>query len=789
MGCATRIASDAGVGRMTSGRVAAIGAVLLALATPAHSAPPSPAAPLPPHVANEIIVAMAPGTPRAARQALHARYGAVEIESIAGRGVYRLRIPPGRSVEEMVQVYGAAEGVRYAEPNYFGRTEHATPEAEFFPIQWHLHNVGQELGDQSGPPGKPDVDIDAPEAWQISHGSASTRVAVLDTGIIPGHPDLVGRFIAGWDFVDEDPDPSVYDSLHGLEMSALISTNDVQFSGVNHEARLIMVRVLDGLLNRGVAFDLAQGLYYAIDQGADVVNMSLGHYPPTLVLLDALQAARDAGIVLVASAGNGGLGDADHSLPGLSPNTISVGATTRFDERATYSGTGRALDFVVPAHVVPNVSDPRSLLPLPSNNSYGTSTAAAILSGMVSVLLAVDPTLTPDDVFEVLRESAEDGVGPPWEDTPGRDDYFGYGRANLHRALLFASETQACADGIDNDGDGLVDVGSDPECASRFDPAEQPTCGDGVLETWRGERCDDANTAAGDGCSPLCQLEVCGNGTVDAGEECDDANTTSGDGCDAACVVERCGDGIVQAGLGEECDDANQELEDGCTPTCQSERCGDGTVQASLGEECDDGNVLDGDGCSPTCRVHPCRGTPLPGCHFARRARITWNERVAGGERLSLKLSEIGADELLGDIGDPVTGGTRYDLCVYNGTGGLLTELVLDRAGELCAGETCWKERPDGGLAYRDRQGRASGIRKVRFGRARGRGALRLLAANRANRNEAGLPTGITEHLDERGTTLQLLTSDAGCFEAALGDVRRTGPRFKARQGTPPPLD
>jgi cysteine-rich repeat protein len=95
---------------------------------------------------------------------------------------------------------------------------------------------------------------------------------------------------------------------------------------------------------------------------------------------------------------------------------------------------------------------------------------------------------------------------------------------------------------------------------------------------------------------------ACGDGTLDPpDEECDDNNTVSGDGCSAICEIEYCGDGTVQAGLGEQCDDGNTVSGDGCSAICEIEYCGDGTVQGGLGEQCDDGNTVSGDGCSEDC--------------------------------------------------------------------------------------------------------------------------------------------------------------------------------------------
>ncbi len=129
------------------------------------------------------------------------------------------------------------------------------------------------------------------------------------------------------------------------------------------------------------------------------------------------------------------------------------------------------------------------------------------------------------------------------------------------------------------------------------------TCGDGIVQTFRGEVCDDGNTSDGDLCSSLCVPTECGDGAVNPGEACDDGNTDNNDGCSSACIPEECGDGITQDS--EECDDGNTNDEDGCNTECVvPPLCGDGLIQ--IGEECDDGNTVDDDDCTTTCELNLC---------------------------------------------------------------------------------------------------------------------------------------------------------------------------------------
>jgi subtilisin family serine protease len=170
--------------------------------------------------------------------------------------------------------------------------------------------------------------------------------------------------------------------------------------------------------------------------------MSLINYPCTAGLNNALASAKNAGAILVACAGNGGIGDADVSCPGASTHTISIGATTFTDARASYSGTGNALEFVAPGHQV------RTAIYNSAADSFtifsGCSGATPVAAGIVSILRALGPELRTDPVRAILQATAEDLVGDPLEDLPGWDPYMGYGRVNLRAALEhFLAQTGA----------------------------------------------------------------------------------------------------------------------------------------------------------------------------------------------------------------------------------------------------------------------------------------------------------------------------------------------------------
>lgn len=377
---------------------------------------------------SEILVKFNDDVSEAEIGEINRAHGAIILEHIKEIGVYRLQIPPDQNIQEEIRLYDEDPRTEYAEPNYVGSGGAFTPNDTFFGDQWHLNNVGQAGGTH-------DADIDAVEGWQITRGSSSVVVAILDSGIDADHPEFQGRLLPGYDFVEGDADPDA-DHPHGKWVASILAANaDNNFggAGVDHRAKILPVKVLNAQ-NSGTTTNLVRGLMFAADEGADVINMSLVNYPLTTTLQNALQYARDAGAILIACAGNGGIGDADNSAPGRSSLTISVGATDNNDTRASSSGTGAALDVVAPGVTLittgldPEVDE--------SNWFTGCSAATPVVSGIATLLLSLDRSLSHEDVRRILIASAEDQVGPAAQDKPGRDNFYGFGRVNLRDALL-----------------------------------------------------------------------------------------------------------------------------------------------------------------------------------------------------------------------------------------------------------------------------------------------------------------------------------------------------------------
>lgn len=304
--------------------------------------------------------------------------------------------------------------------------------------------------------------IQIPSAWAVSRGEGAT-VAVLDTGVAYENrgpyrraPDLDGtRFVAGWDFVDDDPHPDDVPPRggrrsHGTQIAGIIAQttgNRLGGAGVAPAAAIMPVRVLEPDLT-GSARAIARGLRFAADHGADVVNLSIAGPSPSRVLRDALDYAAARGVTVVAAAGNDGRPSV--SWPAAYPDVVAVGAVGQQLRRARYSNYGRPLDLVAPAgagDLLDTGYGPgdgvvaQTLKGRPSDFCFcfmaSTSAAAAEVSGVAALLVGSGRASTPAKVRAALLSSARD-LGPR-----GRDPEYGAGLVQARGALSVAGGAPA----------------------------------------------------------------------------------------------------------------------------------------------------------------------------------------------------------------------------------------------------------------------------------------------------------------------------------------------------------
>ncbi len=343
-----------------------------------------------------------------------------------GFGLEKVDLAPGVSVQSILDLYQNDPQVAYAEPDYQVSIA-LTPNDTRFEEQWALHNEAQTGGIA-------DADIDAPEAWEVTTGTGSTIVAVIDTGVDYLHPDLAPNIwtnvdeipgdgidndnngyvddVHGYDFFNEDGDP-LDDHNHGTHVAGTIGAegNDgIGIAGINWNVQIMALKFL-GADGSGSTSDAIEALRYAVDNGAHISNNSWGGDPYSQALFDAIRDARDANHIFVAASGNGdwiGFGidnDAQPFYPASFDldNIVAVAATDDRDGKAIFANYGlTSVDIAAPGV---------DILSTTKNGTYGlssgTSMATPHVAGALSLVRDLDPTIGYRELIDRVLLSAD----------------------------------------------------------------------------------------------------------------------------------------------------------------------------------------------------------------------------------------------------------------------------------------------------------------------------------------------------------------------------------------------
>ena len=480
-----------------------------------------------PFVRGEVLVKFAPGSAANARGEAHRVAGATQLAEIARTRVQRVRVRDGDEAAAVAR-YLRNPNVLYAELNYIrsvpkplaheGGSE-VVPGDHRFHEQWALDNTGQpfycipwlstELCLYSG---TPDADIDAPEAWAISKGTAAVTVAVIDSGVDYTHPDLAPNFAGGDDFVFSDGDP-MDDHGHGTHVAGTIAAAMGNVTGKPAEeegvvgtapnARILAYKVCraDGTCDD---FAIQQAIARAITDGANIINMSLGESSYSQSLDDAVQDAWSAGLVIVAGAGNDGT--TDRFYPAALDNVISVAAFDEDHRRPSFSNYGNWVDISAPGNVImstyPMSACGASSVPGDSGCytwNTGTSMATPHVAGAAALVWSRHDVTTNAQVVDILLNSADrQGVS-----AVRLDSWTIHGGLNLHDAVTYGlTNRPPGADAgpdvtvTDDDRDGMELVTLDATASSDDD-------GSIVGYAWR-----EGSTAIGTGATAAVWLSM-----------------------------------------------------------------------------------------------------------------------------------------------------------------------------------------------------------------------------------------------------------------------------------------
>ncbi|MBQ73030.1 MAG: hypothetical protein CMJ67_09025 [Planctomycetaceae bacterium] len=339
-----------------------------------------------------------------------------------------------RSVSELSTLGGPIE---MAELDGRGGVASSVPSDTWIDFQYGIRNTGQNIAGVNGVAG---ADVNVIPAWDWSIGSSDVVIAVLDAGV-DFHEEFDSRLTAGWNVPDGND--SFFDecSSHGTHVTGIMAAegnNDQGIAGVSWRCRIMPVVVVDGCT--GFESWVAEGIIWAVDHGADIINMSLQYSAGNQILADAVAYADAAGVIQVAAAGNTG-GSDDVQAPARFPETIAVAAIDNRDEHWPSSSAGPEIDIAAPGWRVYSCS---------SNFNYvyknGTSMAAPFVSGALGLMKSLEPDLDPVTARVVLRSTAVDILAA------GPDNLSGSGRLDIQAAVLALDPDPPAAGDLDRDG-------------------------------------------------------------------------------------------------------------------------------------------------------------------------------------------------------------------------------------------------------------------------------------------------------------------------------------------------
>lgn len=361
---------------------------------------------------NRIIVKFKPYTSSSLKNSLFQSFGIQRKEALRLSQTYVVNIPERRA-GEIIGRFLKNPLVEYAEEDYVVKAVEI-PNDPLFPDQWGLSK------------------IKSPSSWDISHGLSSINIAIVDTGISASHADLGSKITKAANCTTSSGciliSSAFDDNGHGSHVAGIASSatnNSTGISGTAYDTSLVSVKVLDSN-GSGYYSWVANGIVWAADNGAKVINLSLGGTSSSTTLLNAVNYAWNKGVVVVAAAGNSN--SSRRFYPAYYSNSIATAATDQNDKKASFSNYGSWVDVAAPGV---------SILSTYNNGDYaylsGTSMATPFVSGLAGLVFGANPTWTNSQVRNKIQ-STSDAIS-------GTGTYWAYGRINACKALGGCSET------------------------------------------------------------------------------------------------------------------------------------------------------------------------------------------------------------------------------------------------------------------------------------------------------------------------------------------------------------
>jgi subtilisin family serine protease len=378
--------------------------------------------------------------------------GASVVRAQRTPGYFTIRVPQGEGPFDTIRSLVNDPAVLFAEPSCLLFDDLlSVPNDPYFPLQWSEANVGQNGW-------WPGADVEAPLAWEITKGDPNVVICTVDTGMDLAHEDLAENLLPrgteDWDFVDADGSPDDQ-AQHGTAVAGIavaVQDNGRGVSGIAPHCRIMPLRVV---VQSGQNQSRADAINYAASRRGEFIGLVIsisweltaGDFT---AVHDAIAHAVEVGCLVACASGNT---DGPVRYPARYPESIACGASSPCDERKSPvscdleqnwgSCFGPELDVIAPGVKIPTTDRMGGAGYVAGNYLYnfnGTSSAAPLVAGVLALIWSADPSLDAAEVRATLESTAEDQVGPPLEDAPGWDPYYGHGRVNALRAVLAVSD-------------------------------------------------------------------------------------------------------------------------------------------------------------------------------------------------------------------------------------------------------------------------------------------------------------------------------------------------------------